>query len=81
MSKSIQYRRIINPTEMAQLQDKAALPSSVMPEVRGEGRVRLADEVHHIVPIESVSDVKSMEMRRLTIPISCRYAESAIMHP
>jgi 5-methylcytosine-specific restriction protein A len=24
--------------------------------------VRLADEVHHIVPIESVSDVKSMEM-------------------
>ena len=47
---------------MAQLQDKAAVPSSVMPEVRGGRRVRLADEVHHIVPIESVSDVKSMEM-------------------
>lgn len=61
MSKDKQYKHLINSQRWRSCRDRQLRLHPLCQRCEKEGRIRLAEEVHHIRPIESVHDYMSME--------------------
>lgn len=61
MSKDKQYRHLINSTKWTTLRNYQLRKHPLCQRCEEQGRLRLANEVHHIIPIESVSNQQSMQ--------------------
>ena len=61
MSKNILYIRLINSQRWRDCRGRQLRQHPLCEMCEQEGRIRLAEEVHHIRPIESMSDAISME--------------------
>lgn len=61
MSKNRLYIRLINSKRWRDCRERQLRQQPLCEVCNKEGRIRLAEEVHHITPIESMSDAISME--------------------
>lgn len=62
MSRNPKYNKLINSWDWQKLRAKKLASDPLCEECKRKGRVRAASEVHHVTPVESVTDVHSMRM-------------------
>lgn len=62
MSKSKEYRRLVTSTRWRILRSEKLSEQPLCEKCEKEGRVRLAEEVHHIRPIESSNNIQEMNI-------------------
>lgn len=60
MSSNPIYRRLLNANKWAKLRRLKLQRNPLCEQCRKEGRIRLATEVHHIVPVESGGSEEAM---------------------
>lgn len=61
MSKDSNYIRLINSRRWRAVRGKKLMSQTLCEDCESEGKVRLASEVHHIVPVESRGSLTDME--------------------
>ena len=59
--KDWKYKKIMNSKEWKMLRDKKIIKDPLCEECAKKGKIRSAQEVHHIIPIETAHDLSGME--------------------
>ena len=61
MARNANYKKIMNSTRWRDLRNKKLHDCLECEECAKKGKFRMAQEVHHIIPIESARDLPGME--------------------